>query len=67
MEDKNTGHKDNHGNRIFYGDTVQTYCFNEYKKHKVYEEDGIAHAGGYKLNSIYFAGGGKAFKVVESN
>ena len=62
---KKSPYKDNHGQEIFEGDIIGTYCYNKSQSHKVEftEEDGW-RAGGYKIDSIYFMGGGKYFKIL---
>jgi hypothetical protein len=63
---KKSPYKDNHGQEIYEGDTVSTYCDNKIKTHIVkYSEYDGWRAGGYKLNAIYFVGGGKDFKIVQ--
>lgn len=55
---------DNHGNELYEGDIVQTWCYNKLQNHIIeWTREGFK-AGGYHLDSIYFKGGGDAFKVI---
>lgn len=61
-----TGTRDNHGSKIYVGDTIQTYCYDQIQTHKVLRRnDGLYTAGGYGLDTIYFAGGGQHFKIIK--
>ena len=59
-----TGHKCK-GQDIFEGDVLQTYCYNEIHKAVVeFTPSNGWTAGGYKLDSAFFIGGGNDFKII---
>ena len=63
---QSTGKQDNAGTLIWEDDFVSTYSTYCYSKHQYYKveltKDGW-QAGGYKLDSIFYFGAGKDFKV----